>query len=184
MGKMEATLKSEIVRLANKELRTVCRPLSRNVRQLKKKVSQLRKAVLGLEKAASLWQKQFGTQQTLLQASEEEVTSARFSAGLIRKLRTRLGLSQQELGTLAGVTAVAVGFWEQGRNRPSGANKAALVALRKLGRREAREILKTREPAKGKPARAARKTKKGRTGAGGRKRRVSRVRRGRRGPKA
>lgn len=162
MGKMETVMKSEIVRLARKELRAVCRPLARDVRRLKRMVSQLRTAVLALERVASLWHRQVSSQEMLLRAPEEEVKSARFSAGLIRKLRTRLGLSQQELGTLVGVTPVAVGFWEQGRSRPSEAKRAALVALRKRGKREVRELLRLKEAARPTPKRkkAARKARR------------------------
>jgi len=46
-----------------------------------------------------------------------------------------------ELATLGGVSANAVGFWEQGKARPRGRDKEALVALRKLGRREVARIL-------------------------------------------
>ena len=177
MDKIGSVIKSEIVRLAGKELRAVCGPLGRDVRQLKRKVSQLRKIITPLSKAAAEWSKQAMSTKAELGASEEEVKAARFSPRLIRSLRTRLGISQDELGALVGVTGVSVGFWEQGRNRPSGANRAVLVALRKLGKREVREILKTKEPAKGKPARAARKARKRRKGPGGLKRQAPKARR-------
>ena len=32
-------------------------------------------------------------------------------------------------------------FWEQGKSRPQGKNKEALVALRKLGRRDVKKLL-------------------------------------------
>ena len=156
MGKIETVMKSEIVRLARKEVRAVCRRLSRDVRRAKRTVSQLRKVVLALEKVATLWHEQVRAQQALLQAPDDEVKAARFSPGLIRKLRTRLGLSQQELGTLVGVTPVSVGFWEQGKTRPAGPKRTALVALRKRGKREVRALLKLREP-----SRPKRKQKKG-----------------------
>ena len=45
MGKMEQTLKSEITRLAKKEMRATYLPLARDVRRLKRTVSALRKTV-------------------------------------------------------------------------------------------------------------------------------------------
>ncbi|MCX5673905.1 MAG: hypothetical protein NTX87_02755 [Planctomycetota bacterium] len=50
MGKMEQTLKSEITRLAKKQLRATCLPLARDVRQLKRIVSALRKTVVVLSR--------------------------------------------------------------------------------------------------------------------------------------
>jgi hypothetical protein len=49
MGTLEATIKSEILRLARRELRKVSVPLSRDVRLMKSTVSKLRKAVLTLD---------------------------------------------------------------------------------------------------------------------------------------
>ena len=49
MGALDATIKSEIVRLAKRELRKVSVPLSRDVRLLRSAVSQIRKAVLELQ---------------------------------------------------------------------------------------------------------------------------------------
>ena len=45
MGKMEQTLKSEITRLARKEMRVTYLPLVRDVRRLKRTVSALRRTV-------------------------------------------------------------------------------------------------------------------------------------------
>jgi hypothetical protein len=53
MGKLEAPIKSEIVRLAKREMRKTSVPLGRDVRLLKGTVSQLRKTVLALERFAA-----------------------------------------------------------------------------------------------------------------------------------
>jgi hypothetical protein len=45
MGKMEQTLKSEIMRLAKKQVRATCLPLAREVRRLRRTVSAPRKTV-------------------------------------------------------------------------------------------------------------------------------------------
>jgi len=53
MGKLEGTIKSEIVRLAKREMRKTLVPLGRDARLLKSTVSQLRKTVLALERLAA-----------------------------------------------------------------------------------------------------------------------------------
>jgi DNA-binding transcriptional regulator YiaG len=141
MGKMEQTLKSEITRLAKKQVRATRLPLARDVRQLKRTVSALRKTVEVLARFGAEIQAQRTADRAKLAAVPEEVQTARVSPQLIRKLRTRLGLSQAELATLVGVSTNAVGFWEQGKARPRDRNKEALVALRQLGKREVRGIL-------------------------------------------
>jgi len=141
MGKMEQTLKSEITRLARKEMRATYPPLARDVRRLKRTVSALRKTVAVLVKLRAELQAERTAARARLAAAPEEVKVARLSPLLVKKLRRRLGITQGELATLVGVSGSAVGSWEYGKARPEGHNREALVALRKLGRREVRRIL-------------------------------------------
>jgi DNA-binding transcriptional regulator YiaG len=157
MGKIEGAVKSEIVRLARRELRAVCGPLSRDVRALKRTVSQLGKAVTSFQKVAAAYVKETRERKARLQVSQHEVKAARLSAGLIQSLRKRLGLSQGQLGVFVGVSPATIGFWEQGRTRPSDENKVAIVALRKLGKREVKGILAQKAPKEPKKTRAKRK---------------------------
>lgn len=140
MGKIETTIKSEIVRLAKRELRSVAIPLRKDVWGLKNAVSQLRKTVLNLERFISLQRKEWGKKPPL-KAAPEEVETSRFSPRLIKSLRRRLGLSQRGLARLVGVTPLAVYQWENGVFKPKKEKKEILVALRKLGRRDARKLL-------------------------------------------
>ena len=144
MGKVEGIIKSEMVRLAKREVRKISVPLGRDVRALKITVSQLRKTVSGLERFATHQQKELEKEGVALKATPEEVKMSRFSPRLIRSLRERLGLTQKEMATLAGVTIGAVYQWESGKFEPRGEKKAVIVALRKLGRREARKLLEKR----------------------------------------
>ncbi len=52
--------------------------------------------------------------------------------------RRRLRLSAADYGTLVGVSALTIYHWEHGQARPQKERLAALVAIRGLGRREAR----------------------------------------------
>jgi DNA-binding transcriptional regulator YiaG len=144
MGKMEQTLKSEITRLAKKQVRATYLPLARDVRRLKWTVSALRKTVAVLARFGTELQTERQAQRAKLAVAPEEVKAARVSPGLIKKLRARLGITQGELATLVGVSTSAVGSWEYGKAKPEGHNREALVALRKLGRREAAGILATK----------------------------------------
>lgn len=144
MGKLQATIKSEIERLAKRELHTVSVPLKREVRLLKISVSQLRKAVLSLERFAALKQKELAKREIQLEATPEEVKKSRLSPRLIKSLRKHLGITQKELAILAGVTVGAAHQWEIGKFMPKAEKKAALVALRKLGRGEAKKLLQDR----------------------------------------
>jgi len=141
MGKFEGIIKSEIVRLAKREVRKISVPLGRDVWSLKSAVSQLRKAVLTLQRITTQQQKELEKGEMPLQAAPEEVKVSRFSPRLIRSLRGHLGLTQKELAVLTGVTVGAVHLWESGQFKPSEKKKAVIVALRKLGRREVRKLV-------------------------------------------
>jgi DNA-binding transcriptional regulator YiaG len=137
MGKMEEALKAEVMRLTRKQFRQTVNPLTKDVRELKKLVSKLEKIVHNQEPAEA----KRVPQEAFLQASSEEAKSARLSARAIKNIRKKLGISQEKLAVLLKVSPGAVAFWEQGRAKPRGDNKIALVALRKLGRRNIKKIL-------------------------------------------
>ena len=141
MPKLEQVLKAEIIRLAKKQVRDACSPLARGVRELKRRVSQLSKAVVALDKIRAALEARKAAEGTKLEAPAEQVKAARLSPLLVKKLRARLGLSQGQLARLVGVSGPAVAHWELGRSRPQGSNKAALVALRGVGRREVKRML-------------------------------------------
>jgi len=141
VSKMEQTLKYKITRLAKKQVRAMCLPLAREVRWLKRTVSALRKTVAVLARLGAELQAERQTQRAKLAAAPEEVRAARVSPGLIKKLRSRFGITRGELAVLVGVSTSAVGSWEYGKAKPEGHNREALVALRKLGKREVRGIL-------------------------------------------
>jgi len=145
MGKVEGIIKSEIVRLARREVRKISVPLGRDVRFLKSGVSQLRKTVLTLQRITASQQKELEKGKTPLGATPEEVKESRFSPRLIGSLRRRMGITQKELAILTGVSVGAAHLWEIGQFKPSMKKKAVMVALRKLGRREVRKLLEEKE---------------------------------------
>jgi DNA-binding transcriptional regulator YiaG len=141
MGKMESIIKSEVQRLAKREIHKTLAPLAQDIRLLKNKVSQLQKIVSLLERSKAHREKLSGIKEETLEASPEEVKASRFSPQLIKSLRRHLGISQKELALLVGVSLGAAHLWETGKFKPKDEKKRVLVALRKLGRREVRRLL-------------------------------------------
>lgn len=152
MARVEEAVRWTINRLMRKEIRGAVVPLAREVRELRRSVSLLRKSVSALERSAARQARQSEVVQSRLAASEQEVRAARLSPTLIGKLRGRLGLTQEQMAALVGVSGSAVAQWEAGSIRPQGANRAALVGLRKLGRRDVKRMLAARRATKGRKA--------------------------------
>ncbi len=163
MGKVETSIKSEILRLARREVRGAFLPLRREVRAMRLRLSGLSKSFVLLDRVAKEKLRQDESKKLQLEASAEEVKASRLTPPRIRNLRQKLGLSQRELAVLTGVTIGAIGLWEKGKFRPAMDKKAVLVALRKLGKRDVRKLLtvKAGEASKQKAMRAKVKTRKG-----------------------
>jgi DNA-binding transcriptional regulator YiaG len=147
MGKIESTLRDEITRLASKELRVTVTPLVREVRGLRRTVNKLNKTVAVLEREAGKRKKAKQEENQALSVPDDEVKAARITPAWVQNLRMKLNLSQPELASLVGVSASAVRSWEYDKAKPSGERKAALVALKKLGRRDVYRMLEEMETA-------------------------------------
>lgn len=160
MGKVESTIKSEILRLAKKEIKAAFFPLRREVWAMRLKLSGLSKGFATLNRRAK--ELRLGEVKPKLEASPEEVKASRLTPERIRNLRMKKGLSQRELGILIGATTGAVLSWEKGKFKPKEDKKAALVALRKVKKREVKKMLAEKaekvKPGKGRNNKA--KTKK------------------------
>lgn len=148
MGKIESTIKLEILRLAKKELKAAFSPLRREVWAMKLKLSGLAKDFALLNRLARGKMRQDESKKLMLEASPEELKTARLTPERIRNLRKKKGLSQKELSILTGVTVGAVVSWEKGKFKPQGDKKASLVALRKVRKRDVKKMLAEREGGK------------------------------------
>lgn len=142
MPDLSALLKAEISRIARRALRPYYLPIKKDVAVVKKTISQHKRLLAQVSREhARLIADLNARIAAPTAASAEETRQARVSPRLILSQRKRLGLSRDGFGKLLGVSGGAVSAWEGGRSRPRTAAKAALVAARKLGRREARQKL-------------------------------------------
>ena len=144
MGKLESTIKSEIQRLAKREIRSTFLPLRREVRGLRLKLSNLSKGITSLNRMTKELRLEEKAKPKL-EATPEEVKASRLTPDRIRGLRKKLGISMRELGILTGTSLGAILSWEKGKFKPRGEKKAALVALRKLRKREVKKILEEKD---------------------------------------
>jgi DNA-binding transcriptional regulator YiaG len=76
-----------------------------------------------------------------MEATPEEVKASRLTPERIRGLRKKLGISMRELGVLTGSSVGTILSWEKGKFKPRGEKKAALVALRKVRKRDVKKML-------------------------------------------
>jgi len=150
MSNVMSALKAEIVRLARKETRVATDPLRKPSIAARKAVAGLKRRVAELEKTV----KRLDAALTKMPQPEPEAASVNprswISGKGVRALRQKLGLSQEAFAKLVGVTPNGVRKWEKqpGMLRMRHATKAAVLATRSLGAREAKQRLADMEPKK------------------------------------
>ena len=168
MPTLQEVFRAVTQRLARREIRAATRTMRQELRALRRKLAGLPKTVSDISRHVTNLVRERDAQRAQLHSSAEEVQAARFSPRLVKKLRARLKLTQGQVARLVGVSVAAVRAWEAGRSRPQGARRSALVALRKLGRREAARLVAANpegggeRSARRKPRRRARRARRGR----------------------
>ncbi|WP_426172602.1 helix-turn-helix domain-containing protein [Pseudoduganella sp. R-34] len=142
MTDIASILKSEITRLARKELRVQLEPHRKSVAQLKNQVAALRDEVGVLKRELKALNKV--TRRGVAPAATEASKPARmrFTAKGFATMRTHLGLSRAEMGMLIGSSDQSVRKWEDGTAVPRAKFQQAIFALRGVGRRAIAERLK------------------------------------------
>jgi len=143
MPNLATTLKSEILRVARKELKGETLALKRAVVAQRKEIAALKRRTLSLEQTL---RRLIRERPKTSSVADEGVNSEsrRFSAKGLRSQRKRLGLSAAECGLLLGASGQSVYNWEQGKARPSARHMPAVAALKTLGKKQAAAVIASR----------------------------------------
>ena len=137
MPNLNSVLKSEITRLARKEIRSSVDPLRKSNSALRREVAELKRQVTALQREIKVSSKP----QREAKNPAVEHRSTRFTAKGLKTLRARLGLSAADFGQLVGASGQSIYNWEAGKAVPRANQQAALAAVRGLGKREAAKRL-------------------------------------------
>src|SRR4051794_22351513 len=140
MSNIASVLKEEISRVARKEIRRETASLKKSATTYRSEIAALKRRVQELER--QLRRASGGGQPAAPAAANEDSVApgTRFSAKSMASQRRRLGLSAAECGLLIGAVGLQL---EEGKARPRAQHLPAIIALRKLGRRQANEILES-----------------------------------------
>jgi len=144
MSDIAKVLKSEIQRLARKEVRSASADLKSASSGHRAAIADLRRRITVLESENKRLLRRLGKVQKEAKADAPEVAvRARITGKMIRGIRAKLGLSQSDLGKLLGVTANTVHLWEhkEGRLTFRGDTKSKIIEARGMKKSQAREKL-------------------------------------------
>ncbi len=154
MANIGALLKDEISRLSRREIRRQTGALRKASTTYRRNIAALKRQIGKLERQVKL----VGSRAARAPAASETTAgeqSPRFVAKGLRTLRSRLGLSAAQLGTLVGVTGQSIYNWEAKKATPRREQLLQLAALRGVGKKEAAARLAQVTPAAGKKPRKA-----------------------------
>jgi DNA-binding transcriptional regulator YiaG len=142
MPNIASVLKSEIARLARREVRAETDHLKKMSAQYRSDIAALKREVKSLQKQLKSAARASG-RPARSEAPEagDDGPRLRFSAKRLAAQRQKLGLSAQAFGALVGVTGQSIYKWESGTSRPRAAQLRAIAAVRSLGKREAQARL-------------------------------------------
>lgn len=140
MTNIATLLKSEIARVARKEVRN-------ETAGLKKAVAAYRSEIAALKRRAGELEQQLRRVAKARAAAAPADTdpapakALRFTAKGLATQRRRLGLSAHDCGLLVGTSGQSIYNWEDGKARPRARNLQAIAALRTMGKKQAAQQL-------------------------------------------
>jgi DNA-binding transcriptional regulator YiaG len=140
MPNIATILKTEIARVARKEVRSEIGSLKKAATTHRTEIAALKRRAQALEQEL----RRLGKAKSSVASAavgEESSKPLRFSAKGLASQRARLGLSAEECGRLLGASGQSVYNWEAGSARPRAKHLPSIAALRTLGKKQAVAVL-------------------------------------------
>jgi DNA-binding transcriptional regulator YiaG len=135
MPNLAALLKSEITRLARKEIRLEIEPLKKSAAHARSEIAALKKQLRNLQLELNK------ARRTAKPKPVEELDASaqgfRFRSAGMKAHRTKLGISAKDYGLLLGVSGLSVYKWEDGKVKPRPKMLPRIAAMLRMGKREA-----------------------------------------------
>lgn len=145
MPNIASILKSEIQRLAKKEVKAATAPLHKTILSLRKELSALKKCQKATAKSAKVSTKSMTVAK---EASSEEAKGPRVrpTGKTIATLRQKFGMTQGDFGKLLDVSNATILKWEktEGALNMRTASRQAFISIQKLGAKAARAQLEAK----------------------------------------
>jgi DNA-binding transcriptional regulator YiaG len=142
MPNLSQVLKAEITRISRREIKSSVSPIRSSNFVLKRTVAALKKRIAVLEsenKRFIALQNELQEKKCEAQIAQVQNNKIRITSQSIKALRAKLGLSQDSLAMLLGMSGNAIYLMERkgGRLRLRTSTMTKLMALRGIGKREA-----------------------------------------------
>ena len=140
MKNIADALRDQILRIGRKVVKAQIASLRSASAAYRREIADLKRTVRRLERRLRYVESQ-ERKRAEKAPSPKLAEGARFSAKGLEAHREKLGLSAADYGLLAGLSAQTIYSYESGKSKPRPAQLAKLVAVRRLGKREAERRL-------------------------------------------
>ena len=130
-------LKSEIARVARKQVRAETQGLKQAIAPYRAQIADLKRRTRQLELQVNRLGRVAARVASAAPDGPDGERNLRFSAKGLAAQRKRLGLSAQAFGALIGASGQSVYNWEEGKTRPRARHLPVIASLRSIGKKEA-----------------------------------------------
>jgi DNA-binding transcriptional regulator YiaG len=142
MANLASLLKSEISRMARKEVRAETLGLKKVVGVYRAEIAALKKRAQALEAEVRRLSKAHA-KAAPVETPVQPAQKLRFTAKGLASQRRRLGLSAHDCGLLVGTSGQSIYNWEDGKARPRAKHLPAIATLRSMGKKDVAAMLAT-----------------------------------------
>ena len=146
MPNIASFLKSEITRIARKEIRNEVEGLKKAMSSHRGEIAALKRRSQSLERELRRRNKSLPKQAPI--APAESGKSVGFSAKDLASQRKRLSLTIEGCGLLLGTSGKSIHRWETRKAQPREKYWPSIAALRTLSKQQAAEVVAARKDAK------------------------------------
>lgn len=143
MPNIASVLKSEITRIARKEIRAEVEGLKKSLSGYRSEIAALKRRCQSLEHEVRSLNKSVPKQAPA--AVDESGKSVGFSAKELASQRKRLGLTIEGCALLLGTVGKSIYRWETGKAKPRERYWPSIAALRTLSKEQAAEVVAARK---------------------------------------
>lgn len=138
MSSLINSLKSEIARVARKELKDELLALRKATTAHRSEIAALKRQVKSLAAAfkATTRVSKANSKETSTSSEPTVQPNIQFSVERFAALRAKFGITQAQMAALLGVSYLSVHKWEAGSAKPRAAQLQKIAAVMKMGKRE------------------------------------------------
>lgn len=142
MSSLITSLKSEIARVARKELKQELLSMRKLLTGHRSEIAALKRQVKAQAvEIKSVKRGSKGAAKAAAEQTTDKPRAVRYSATRFAAMRKRFGITQAQLASLLGASALSVHKWEAGAVRPRAAQLERISQIAKLGKREVKARL-------------------------------------------